>query len=349
MIVFSHFAVHSQFDYADTLISIPKMWQHFISMGGKTGVNCFVLISGYFLTQDSSTKPDIEKLLKLWGQVYFYSIVLFAICKVFGVDQSDSLKEIGKTLMPVVGGRWWFASTYFVLYILHPYLNQLLSIMDKRMYQCLLLTQFLIWSVIPTFLISDFQSNELLWFCFLYSIAGYSYRYGLSDRLIHFSWGMIAICAMLMYATDVMLTLIGLKWNIFLKYTTHFYQMQSVINVLLSISLFTAFSNLKMPYSKRINRIASASFGVYLIHDHFLFRELLWKVVFQNSKFKNSLVLIPYSVIVVMVVYAGCSLLDLLRQSTIEKHYLRLVRCYSSCISGKLMKIEEMLCKLFFK
>ena len=346
LIVFSHFAVHSQFEYADEVISIPRLWQHFMSMGGKVGVNCFILISGYFMTQDSSTKPNIEKVLKLWGQVYFYSIVLLAFCKMLGAGEPIALKEIGKSLMPIVGGRWWFASTYFVLYILHPYLNQLLNGMDKNMYQRFLLTQFLIWSVIPTFLISDFQSNELLWFCFLYSFAGYSHRYGLSERFVKSSWCVVAICATIMYATDVLLMLIGLKWRAFLKYTTHFYEMQSIFNVLLSVGLFTAFSNLKVRYSKRINQIASASFGVYLIHDHFIFREFLWNVVFQDSKFQDSLVLIPYSIMVVMVVYVVCSLLELFRQSTIEKRYLHLVRRYSDYISDKLIKIEERFCNL---
>ena len=49
MIVFHHFSVHGGFNYELTDISFNRLWLYFISMGGKIGVDIFVLISGYFL------------------------------------------------------------------------------------------------------------------------------------------------------------------------------------------------------------------------------------------------------------------------------------------------------------
>ena len=48
MIVFHHFAVHGGFDFGASL-SPTHFWYNFILMGGKIGVNVFVLISGYYL------------------------------------------------------------------------------------------------------------------------------------------------------------------------------------------------------------------------------------------------------------------------------------------------------------
>ena len=46
MIVFHHFAVHGGFKWDANAVTIPHFWYNFIIMGGKIGVDIFVLISG---------------------------------------------------------------------------------------------------------------------------------------------------------------------------------------------------------------------------------------------------------------------------------------------------------------
>ena len=58
---------------------------------------------------------------------------------------------------------------------------------------------------------------------------------------------------------------------------------------------------------------ASATFGVYLIHDNNLVRPFLWRVVFKNASFQNSPYLIPYSIGVVILVYVACTAIEILR------------------------------------
>ena len=41
---------------------------------GKTGINCFVLITGYFMCRSQITK---KKFIKLLIQIYFYKIVIY--------------------------------------------------------------------------------------------------------------------------------------------------------------------------------------------------------------------------------------------------------------------------------
>ena len=47
-IVAHHFAVHSGFDFPVNTISINRLWIQFIQIGGKIGVDIFVLISFVF-------------------------------------------------------------------------------------------------------------------------------------------------------------------------------------------------------------------------------------------------------------------------------------------------------------
>ena len=48
---------------------------------GKTGINCFLMITGYFMC---TSKITLRKFVKLMGQIYFYHIVLYVI---FFVDR----------------------------------------------------------------------------------------------------------------------------------------------------------------------------------------------------------------------------------------------------------------------
>lgn len=73
---------------------------------------------------------------------------------------------------PITFSEWWFASTYFVLLLIHPFLNKFLNNL-KKSYQELLILLIVCWSIIPTFTNSEYQGNSFLWFMTLYAIAGY--------------------------------------------------------------------------------------------------------------------------------------------------------------------------------
>ena len=81
---------------------------------------------------------------------------------------------------------------------------------------------------------------------------------------------------------------------------------------------------MNIKYNKVINRAASATFGVYLIHDCVLIRPILWNTIFRNSFFQDSIIIIPYSVLAVVIVYSICTGIDLCRQCTVERVVMKL-------------------------
>lgn len=89
MIIFHHFAVHGEFDVGDDIISIPRLWIDFISMGGKVGVDVFVLISGYFLINDNEKLFNCRRILKFLGQVFFYSFGIYILFQILGIKRFD--------------------------------------------------------------------------------------------------------------------------------------------------------------------------------------------------------------------------------------------------------------------
>lgn len=320
IIIAHHFAVHSGFDFSADTVSLNRLWIRFIRIGGKIGVNIFVLISGYFLVSAQSIKTS--KILKLWGQVFFYSIVIFLVFSVSGL-QPFSQQELIEHIAPVTYSRWWFASTYFVLYMLSPYINRLLRTFDRKQYISFLLLLIVLWSVIPTITGSLLQSDPLFWFVFLYSLAGYIKLFGIKTdlsgkKLLLISFG----CTVLTFITAVILDTAGNKSDYSASLAAFIYDMQSLPVLIISLLMFMGFLKLDIGYNRIINTVSSAAFGVYLLHDDKYIRSFVWKRVLSNADFSESFLLIPFSVLVIASVYICFTLIELIRIRFIESKYL---------------------------
>lgn len=80
------------------------------------------------------------------------------------------------------------------------------------------------------------------------------------------------------------------------------------------------FKNINIKHNKIINTIASCTFGVYLIHDYFWgMQQWLWKDICKNVAFFNSEYLYIHSIIVPIIVFFACVIIEYTRQKTIEK------------------------------
>ena len=75
LIVMHHYVVNS--GLTDVMeqnpTSVGSIYLYLIGVWGKTCINCFVLITGYFMCQSRIT---LHKFLKLLLQIEFYSIVI---------------------------------------------------------------------------------------------------------------------------------------------------------------------------------------------------------------------------------------------------------------------------------
>ena len=145
MIVAYHFSVHGGFSFPADQITLNRLWTQSIFMGGSLGNDIFVLLSGYFLI--SSSGINYHKLFKLWLRIFFYSAVIYSVFVYFGL-KAFSLKAALKFVMPVTKTQWWFTSTYFVMYMLHPYLNTFLRAMNHEDYKKFLAAAGFYWCII---------------------------------------------------------------------------------------------------------------------------------------------------------------------------------------------------------
>lgn len=308
MIVAHHFSVHGGFDFPADSMTLNHLWQQFILMGGGLGNGIFVAISGYFLI--NSAGLNLRRLFNLWARIFFYSVAIYLLFLFVG-HEAFSLKRFLKALMPITKAQWWFASAYFVMYLIHPYVNKLLHSFTREEYRKFLLAVFLYWSIIPALTKSDFGANATINFVCMYSLAGYVRLYPEDFRKRNYILYGLAFIG-INFLSAIVINVVS-KFSVFTMHGGYFFGMMRPFTVLAVLSLMLFFRGLNIPNSKIINAIASATFGVYLIHDNNLVRPFLWHDLFRNASFQDSPYLIPYSLAVIMAVYISCTVIELIR------------------------------------
>lgn len=309
MIIFHHIAVHSNF--SDPIMTV-SLYIKFIQMGGKIGVNIFVLITGYFLI--NTEKIKINKILKLWGQMFFYALLIYGIFIMSELKEFE-IKAFIETLFPIINDTWWFASVYFLLYIISPFLNIVLKNIDRNTYQKMICFMLVVWCIMPTFKYGGNQFCSLIWFIVLYCISGYI-------RLYSENW---KISNKNCFALSVLIAIITYCLVASSYFNSDLFAMQSLPIFLISFLLFLGFKKTDIKNCFFINKIASTTFGIYLIHDNSYIRSFLWIDFFKVNSFENSNFLIPYSIYICFIVFFTCTIIDLIRQYTIEKYYMKFI------------------------
>ena len=283
-------------------IGIYKVVTEAFSLGGQIGVGCFILISGYFMVDK---KISVNKILKLAGEVWFYTIgiwFLWMICNVIQkqIDLSVCFKEACYAFFPVILGHYWFVTAYIILIMLSPFLNKLIYSLDYQNYQKFLLTLLLIFVVlgggIPG-LLSGIFSGRLLPVCIIYFIAGYIKRFGISEERNSAECFLIAFCGyVLLFISDYLMTFWGVKLNsqTILNNRYFYTKLNSPVVIFVCIQLFTGFLQLNLKDSKVINTVAGGTFGVYLLHSNRILSGYLTKM-FPLYREDNPLLIFIYS------------------------------------------------------
>lgn len=129
-IIAHHYVVNS--GLADTIASNPTSKQSIFLLlfgaWGKTGINCFLMITGYFMCKSNIT---LKKFLKLLLEVEFYKII-FGILFILGGYIPVNIKSIAKIILPITSINSGFASCFLLFFLCIPFLNVLINSLDKK-------------------------------------------------------------------------------------------------------------------------------------------------------------------------------------------------------------------------
>lgn len=313
LIICHHFALYSGFRYPSSTITMNSVFIQFLSYGGQLGVNLFVLISGYFLVKNEF---KVKKAVKLWMDISIYAIIIMLIFAIAGTD--FNFFEVVKNIFPIPYNMWWFATSYFMMYLLSGYINKLICALSKRELDHLILLLIVICSILPTFMAARMTST-LMWFFLLYIIAAWIRLYALTNKVFDHSLMIGAIGYVFCLGSCVLFDIIGTKIAIFSDYATYFARIDSITMLFCSIFLFIGFKNLNIKHSKVINTIAATTFGVYLLHENEYIRPFLWKTVFHSAEHANDNRLILYAIGAILATFALCSFISYTYNKTIGR------------------------------
>lgn len=283
-----------------------------------TGVNCYVIISGFF-SIESKFRP--EKIIKIYVQVLFYSVTLALAAKfLLRLDLTSSIVAV---FLPVTRQEYWFATIYIGLCCLMPFLNILVRAMERKQFQCLLIMGTILLSVIPTFLYAQSWLNEggaygILWFMFLYLIGAYIRKYYRAGNKK--AWICYAAAILVVPVTKYIILFIGTMQNIISmdkvsKISEVFYRFNSLPALIASVAIFICFAGIKFDRTiKWINIVSGATFGVYLIHNNRNIAHYLW----DTLKVSDWLIVRQNIIAVVgigLAVFLACAVVEIIRSS----------------------------------
>lgn len=315
MIVAHHYVVNSGLMSCIDAQSTLRFQDYFLLLfgwGGKTGINCFVLITGYFMCTSNITK---EKFCKLLGELYFYKIAIWCLFFFTGYEPF-SIGDFLEMLFPFFTVADNFTACFLCFYLLIPFLNKLIHTLTEKEHFWLMVWCVGVYVVLPSFAKAHVVFNYVTWFSILYVIASYIRLYPrewfgnikvtglIASASLLFSWASIIVLATLsrMIEKDVGIC--------------YFFVSDSnkVLALATGISGFLFFKNLKIGYSKKINTMAAATFGVLCIHANSdTMRRWLWIDVCNNVGAYKDGVIIFHAIAVTLTVFGVCTAIEVFR------------------------------------
>lgn len=170
LIVAHHYVVNSGLILPMTEAPLSGRSIFFFLFGawGKTGINCFVLITGYFMCKSQIT---LQKFMKLLFEVLFYSVSINAIFMLTGYMEFSLSAIIYALPGRILSDN--FTTCFLVFYLCIPFLNALVQNLSKKQLIQLVALALFIYTFHTNLPKTYVSMNNVSWFCMLYIVASY--------------------------------------------------------------------------------------------------------------------------------------------------------------------------------
>ena len=312
MVVLLHFnndTMGGAFMYARNQ-PIDNFVLHFLESLGVCAVNCFMIVSGYFLY--TNTKIKFGKVLDILLIVVFYRFVDY-LCKVAFADETISIKTLIVCVLPAN----YFAVFYIVSYMLSPYISRVYRELSERKADFLIAIIFVLFILIPTFIdiANDLYFLKNPGFLSTISTAGNGDGYTIVQFIFCLSLGMWIRKREIQFNAYLLL-IIYLISNLILTFGNailpSLYNYCSVLTVINAVCLFMLFQKIYIQNTV-INYVSKSCFAIFCIHTSGFANEL-WRQYFITEEHMTGGVFttLVWTVISVVTMFMGCLLLSIL-------------------------------------
>lgn len=273
-------------------------------------VDCYMLISGFFLSQKKFTS---RRILSFYAQILFYTIIMAILCFSLGIADLNTANLI--QIVPVMGGRNWYVTAYFCLLFLTPVLNHVVHTMERRKLRAVLTALFVLLSVLHTFFFfSDTfrleNGHSVWWYCFVYMIGAYYRKYEIRINRKTYA---LALLILLLPLSKLIID--SSDHAVLRSLIQVLYAYDSFPVLVASVIVFDFFVRIKI-HSERVNKIiclfGKTSFAVFYIHVFILWGEKIWTAL-GSEKYVDSSMQMIHLLACVASVYFACSAAEIIR------------------------------------
>jgi surface polysaccharide O-acyltransferase-like enzyme len=329
MIVAHHLVDHNGFDVNSSSFSFEQFLFVCMHSLGKIGVVVFFGISAWYLCAEE--RPTIhQSFRRVWlleREVLFYSFVLLGCFILFDRDDLQ-LETVLKTFVPTASGLWWYVTAYVVFLIFYPFVTVGLRLIGRRMHAALLLALLGMWGIcyglFPGHPWFDFAGDGFVGFLYLYILISF-YRWYLSEISVRNGWALLLIGAVVIIAGILALQFLGTSLGVtgIRQRSDYLAGSFRLPTLCVGFGIITIAEHYHFENSL-VNKIAAATFGVYLISDHPAAEHLLWTKLFNLDQVYSRSYALIWSIGVIALVFLVCTAIDLSREYvfslTVNKH-----------------------------
>ena len=270
----------------------------------------------------------IKRTAELWLELVFYTLTCTLLILIFAPDRMPENAWF-KAAMPIMNGEYWYMTAYFGMILLSPILNAAVRNMSIRLLGAVIASALVFYSVIPTAAdVSVFglaSGYSTLWLCVMYVTGGLIAR-------IKKPRPAAALSAFALFVITSWLMKINGASGV-LKYT-------SPATVAAAAALLTAFSQTDIKSEKLravIGFVSPSAIGVFLIHVHTFFWDILLKDAAVPFTDENAFVMGLLIIAAAVCIFTVCFAVDLLRRLIFRLLRIRPALCrLEELISEKL-------------
>jgi peptidoglycan/LPS O-acetylase OafA/YrhL len=283
-------------------------------------VNLYIMISGYFLI---NATVRFEKLTKLIIQVVFYSAGIYLLIRLLGYYPKELDDAYHKSIMilPVSLQHYWFASVYAAFYMIAPFLAVALrKLKKKEHFGLIVILLFLFMRFLKMFSYHLIPLNDdgmgIIWMITVFVLAAYIRKFVPIKAKRRFLYLAIGVFSLLLTAAgSFFVAFLYQKTGKLDGYINFLFAYNSPTVVVGSTFLFLFFRTIRIPegfFAKVILAVSPLTFGVYLLHDHFLLRDL-WISVWKVNQVYETPYFVLHFVAVVLAVFIICAFAEWIR------------------------------------
>ena len=255
--------------FANNVPTINFVFAGGMSVACNCAVNCFFMISGYFIREEERVKSCKNRIKKIWVPTFLYSVLIGLLLVSLGEIQLSTKQKVFLFFL-ILSNQYWFSTCFIEMTMILPFLAKMLRQLNKKML-LLFVAVLLLWdSIVPTIGVnaSGNIGYGIMHALTMYVIGYTIRRLDFNLRKIYSIFLFIGCVVLIGVITISSIYITGNRNRTIADYN-------SILMIVQSVAVFLFFKKLNITKIK-FSKMAPYVFGVYLLNDHPYLRDFLW-------------------------------------------------------------------------